>query len=185
MAQTVHLKLFIDKKAVEGESAQQADERKGTIECVAFDAGVTAPVDAGDGHPTGRRQYAPVVVRKRIDKTTPRLAEALAKSLRLEATFRFYRPSSNYQGTDENFLTVTIGRPSTAPAGPNPAEAPNAYVSGIRLVVPDTLESPKDDPREAYEEVSFTFDDISWEARKKGEDKTDSLVHDSWSNKPV
>lgn len=184
MAQTVHLKLFIDKKAIEGESAQQADERKGTIECVAFESGVSAPVDAGDGHPTGRRQYAPITVRKRVDRATPRLAEALAKSLRVEATFLFYRPSTGYQGTDENFLTVTIARPASA-SGPGPAPSPNAYVSGIKIIVPDTHDSPKDDPREAYEEVSFTFDDISWESRQRGQEKTDSLVHDSWSNKPV
>lgn len=184
MAQTVHLKLYIDKKAIEGESTQQADERKGTIECVSFESGVSAPVDAGCGHHTGRRQYAPIVIRKRVDRSTPRLAEALAKSLRVEASFLFYRPSTHHSGSDEQFLTVTVGRPANATSA-GPADKANAYISGIKIVVPDTLASPKEDPREAYEEISFTFDDVSWESRERGDDKAFAMVHDSWSNKPV
>jgi type VI secretion system secreted protein Hcp len=184
MAQTVHLKLYIDKKQIEGESTQLADDRKGTIECFMFESGVTAPVDAGDGHPTGRRQFAPIKVRKRVDRATPRIAEALAKSLRVEASFMFFRPSTSLKGSDENFLTVTVGRPASA-SGKGPCAEANAYISGIKIIVPDTLGSPGDDPREAYEEVSFTFDDVSWESRERGKEATDALVHDSWSNKPV
>ncbi len=39
-----------------------------------FQNGVVAPRDAASGLPTGRRQYEPIIIRKRIDKSTPLLA---------------------------------------------------------------------------------------------------------------
>jgi type VI secretion system Hcp family effector len=42
-------------------------------------AGIKSPRDVATGQSSGRRQYEPIVIRKRIDKSSPMLAEALAK----------------------------------------------------------------------------------------------------------
>ncbi len=158
MAQTVHLKLKIGNKDIKGESTQLADGRESTIECVYFESGVTTPRDAGSGRATGRRQFAPIKLRKRIDRASPELAKALTQSEKCEGVFEFFRPGTD--GTDIVFYTIKIG---------------GAFVSDIILYMPDTSVNPGTETREAYEEVTLTFDSIGWE-------HVDGTLHyDSWS----
>ncbi len=42
-------------------------------------ADVKSPRDVATGQASGRRQYQPIIIRKRIDKSSPKLAEAMAK----------------------------------------------------------------------------------------------------------
>ncbi len=159
MAQTVHLKLKAGGSDIKGESSQLADGRKDTIECVYFESGVTTPRDAGSGRSTGRRQFSPIKIRKRIDKASPLLAKALTQSEKCEGEFDFFRPAQD--GTDEIFFAIKIG---------------GAFVSDVTLYMPDTLENPGKETREAYEEVTFTFDSITWEHKTGG-----TMHSDSWS----
>jgi type VI secretion system secreted protein Hcp len=162
MAQTVHLKLKANDSDIKGESTQLADDRADTIECFSFEGGMTTPRDAASGRATGRRQHAPIKIKKLIDKSTPLLAKALTNNEPCTGTFSFYRPDG--KGHDEVFFTIKIG---------------GAFVSDIRHLMPDTMDSPHADAREAYEEVTFTFDTISW-AHPPGKTQHD----DSWSGGP-
>lgn len=165
MAQTVHLTLTANKTPIEGESTQLSLDRAGTIECVYFESAVTTPRDAASGRATGKRQYAPLRIRKRIDMSSPLLARALTRNEACEATFKFYRPAagghhkSPVHTGEEHFYTVKLE---------------GAFVSDIRLVMPDTLENPGIETREAYEEVTFTFDRITWTHQVQGKEHDDS-----------
>jgi type VI secretion system secreted protein Hcp len=162
MAQSVHLTLTNNGQQIQGESTQVADGRADTIECVYFESAMTGARDAGTGKATGKRQFSPVKLRKRVDKSSPLLAKALSQSEKLSAKFDFFRPGGD--GTDQAFYTIELA---------------DAFVSDIRLIVPDTLENPGLTNVEAYEEVCFTFDAITW--TYNGASPT---VHtDSWSGK--
>lgn len=159
MAQTVHLKLKVNDEEIKGESSQLADGRADTIECFYFESSVTTPRDPASGRATGRRQFAPIKIRKRIDRASPLLAKALTQNSRCQGIFSFYRPDG--EGNDEVFYTVTME---------------GAFVSDLVVQMPDTLSSPGQDVREAFEEVTFTFDKIIWEHRPGG-----TQHEDSWS----
>ncbi len=88
---------------------------------------------------TGRRQYGPIVFTKRIDRSSPLLAQALAQNQVIDAIFRFYRPTPS--GMEQQYYTITIER---------------GRVSSISTISPDvlTVEGAK---RPAIEEVGISF----------------------------
>ncbi len=164
MAHTVHLTLKGPDGQIEGESSQVDMGRENTIECVHLESGVTNPRTAGKGQAAGKRQFAPLKIRKRIDKASPMLMQALCHNTALEGVFQFFRPTTHgnmSKDSEEVFYTISIG---------------GAYISDIKLVVPDTLDSPGASTAEAYEDVSFTFDSIKWEHIPGKKD-----FQDSWS----
>ncbi len=109
MAQTVHLKLQIDGNDIEGESTISSMDREKTIECNSFEDSLRSPTEARTGLMTGRRQYTPVVITKRIDKSTPLLFNALTMNEPVDsAEFRFFRPSSGGSGAEEQFQTILL-----------------------------------------------------------------------------
>ena len=66
MAETVHLFLKANGKDIKGESLQKSLGREGSIECLEFSESVRTAREAGSGMATGRRQYEPITIRKRI-----------------------------------------------------------------------------------------------------------------------
>ena len=167
MAQTVHLSLYKSPKEkgpqIKGESSQLADGRENTIECVFFESSVTTPRDAGSGKATGRRQFAPIKIRKRIDASSPELAKAMSQNEKLDGKFDFFRPASDGVGGDQAFYSIEFAR---------------GFISDITVCMPDTMENPGLTNAEAYETVTFTFDEITWTYNGSGK----PTVHtDSWS----
>jgi type VI secretion system secreted protein Hcp len=166
MAQTVHLTLWNSPKdkgpQIKGESTQLADGREGTIECVSFESSVTTPRDAGSGKATGRRQFAPIKIRKRIDASSPDLVKALTQNIKLDGKFDFYRPASDGVGGDQAFYTIEFER---------------GFISDLTVCMPDTMDNPGLTNAEAYEVVTFTFDQITW--RYNSSKPTEHT--DSWS----
>ncbi len=158
MAETVHLTLMANGTQIEGESTQTSLERENTIECVYFEHSVKTAREAGSGMATGRRRYEPVVIRKRIDKSTPLIYKALVNNERVDATFKFYRPSPTGDGTTQQFFTVEIA---------------NGRVAGIRDYSPDVID-PVSTNIPAMEEVSFLFEQIVWTYEEGGITHTDS-----------
>lgn len=146
MAETVHLSLKANGQDIKGESTQTSLGRDGTIECVFFEQSVKTARETGSGQATGRRQYDPLVVRKRIDKSTPLLWKALVQNEKIDGTFKFFRPNPTGDGTTEQFYTVEIK---------------DGRLHSIRNYVPDTIEptSSMDPP---LEEVRFLFKKIIW-----------------------
>jgi type VI secretion system secreted protein Hcp len=160
MAETVHLFLKANGTDIKGESTQHSLGRQDSIECVYYEQNVVTAREAGSGMATGRRQYNPLVIRKRIDKASPLILKALAENQVIEGTFKFFRPNPTGDGTTEQFYTVVIkaGR-----------------VASVKQLCPDTL-VPATSTEPPLEEVSFVFHTIAWTFTNGG------VTHeDTWS----
>src|SRR5690242_4214681 len=103
MAETVHLYLKANGTDIKGESTQTSLGRQDSIECVYFEHEVITARESGSGLATGRRQYPPMKIAKRIDKASPLLMKALCENQVIEATFKFFRPNPTGDGTTEQF----------------------------------------------------------------------------------
>ena len=79
MAETVHLYLKANGKDIKGESTQESLGRKDSIECVSYNQSVKTAREAGTGMMTGRRQYEPLRIVKRVDKASPLIKKAPAR----------------------------------------------------------------------------------------------------------
>jgi type VI secretion system secreted protein Hcp len=95
---------------------------------------------------TGRRQYEPLLVRKRIDKSSPLIMKALVENAKIDGTFKFFRPSPKGDGTTQQFYTVAIK---------------DGRVASMKQIVPDTI-VPASSTEPPLEEVTFVFHTISW-----------------------
>jgi len=146
MAETVHLYLKANGSDVQGESSQTSLGRENSIECIFFESGAITAREAGSGLATGRRQYTPILIRKRIDKSSPLLFKALVENQKIDAVFKFFRPAPTGDGTTEQFYTVSIkdGRIASM----------KQYINDT--IVPATTTDPP------LEEVTFVFHTISW-----------------------
>ena len=108
---------------------------------------------------TGRRQYTPLLIRKRIDKSSPLIAKALTQNTVIEGKFKFFRPNPNGDGTTEQFYTIEIKR---------------GRVASHKQYVPDTI-VPATSTEPPLEEITFVFHTISWTYTNGG------VVHeDTW-----
>ena len=103
MTTEIHMTIRLNGEAVEGEGASHGES--GFTDCLAFADGITTD-QAPTGRSLGRRHPEPIVVRKRIDRTTPRLLAALSQNEQVDATFTFHRPTED--GTDEHYFTVEV-----------------------------------------------------------------------------
>ena len=146
MAETVHLYLKANGTDIKGESTQESLGRKDSIECLYLEQAVRTAREAGSGMATGRRQYEPLMIRKRIDKSSPLIAKALVENQKIDATFKFFRPNPTGDGTTEQFYTIQIKQ---------------GRVNSQKQYVPDTI-VPATSTEPPMEEVSFVFHTISW-----------------------
>lgn len=129
---------------------------KGWIALNEFTQEVKSPRDVASGQATGRRQYAPVIIRKRIDKASTLLAKAIATNQTIPSmTVELTRESpSKGGGKQEVYMKI---------------ELKNVMVSSFQ-------EAGVDDNGEPMEEVSFTFQKITWTDVKSG-----ISASDDWS----
>jgi len=146
MAESVHLFLKANGTDIQGESTQVSLGRENSIECVYYEQEVKTAREAGSGMATGRRQYEPLKIRKRIDKSTPLLAKALCENQVIEGTFKFFRPNPTGDGTTEQFFTVVIkaGR-----------------IASQKAWVPETMTNANQ-ALPPQEELTFVFGSINW-----------------------
>jgi len=160
MAETVHLFLKANGQDVKGESGQTSLGRANSIECTYYEQGVLTAREAGSGMATGRRQYQPLLIRKRIDKASPLLAKALAENHKIDATFKFFRPNPTGDGTTEQFYSVAIK---------------DGRIASLKQFVPDTI-VPASSTEPPLEEITFVFHTIAWTYTNGG------VTHeDSWA----
>lgn len=149
MAETVHLFLKANDVAIQGDSTQTSEGRADSIECISYEQEAITAREGGSAQATGRRQYKPLMIRKRIDKSSPLLAKALCENQVIDATFKFYRPRPGGDGTTENFYNVAIKK---------------GRLASLKQVSPDCLApalSPLSDAP-PLEEVGFVFHSIEW-----------------------
>ena len=161
MAETVHLFLKANGTDIKGESTQTSLGRENSIECLYFEQAVKTAREAGSGMASGRRQYEPLLIRKRIDKSSPLIAKALVENQVIEGTFKFFRPNPTGDGTTQQFFTVEVQR---------------GRVASQKLYVPDTI-VPATSTEPPLEEVSFVFHTITWTFEDGGVTHTDT-----WDN---
>ena len=146
MAETVHLYLKANGSDVQGDSTQTSLERENTIECLFFESGITSVRETGSRAASGRRQHQPILIRKRIDKSSPLISKALCNNEVIEGTFKFFRPNPAGDGTTQQFFTVKIMK---------------GRVASQRLWSPDALVlSTASEP--PLEEVTLVFHTIEW-----------------------
>ncbi len=146
MAETVHLYLKANGADIQGESSQTSLGRADSIECLYYEQAVKTAREAGSGMATGRRQYEPLLIRKRLDKSTPLIAKALVENTVISADFKFFRPNPTGDGTTEQFYTVSIKQ---------------GRIATQKQWSPDTI-VPATSTEPAMEEISFVFHTISW-----------------------
>jgi type VI secretion system secreted protein Hcp len=158
MAETVHLLLKANGTDIQGESSQTSLGRENSIECVSWQQSVKTAREAGSAVATGRRQYDPVIISKRIDKSSPLLMKALTENATLEAKFLFFRPNPAGDGTTEQFYTV---------------ELKDARVSAIKQWSPDSLQ-PAAEAIPPLEEIQLVFGNITWTYNASGVQHEDS-----------
>lgn len=146
MAETVHLFLKVNGKDVQGESTQKSLGRENSIECLKFQHSTLSARDMTTGLATGRRQYQPIKIVKRIDKSTPLLYKAMTENAVCEGEFKFYRPNPSGDGTTEQFYTIKI---SGARVTEIHGESPHV----------EDLDTANQHPTE---EIQITFGVINW-----------------------
>lgn len=136
-AETVHLYLSGSTQgAIQGESSFTSLGRENSIECVLFTHHV------GRDQETGRIKLGVVEIRKRIDKSSPKLLRALAAGEEMSlAEFKFFRPNPAGDGTTQQFHTIRLI---------------SAQIVDVRRYVPDAIE-PASSTLPPLEVVSFTY----------------------------
>ena len=152
MAETVHLYLKANGTDIQGESTQISLNRENSIECLSFRDSVRTAREAGSGMATGRRTYEPIVITKRIDKSSPLLAKALCQNETIDAVFKFFRPALTGDGTTQQFFTVTLRQ---------------GRMSHVVRTSPDSFD-PASAQRPPTEEVGFVFHSIAWRYEEGG-----------------
>lgn len=131
------MRIRVNGEELEGDTYRE--DRQGQIEIHGFENAVITAREAGSGLATGRRQYQPLLIRKRIDKSSPLLMKALTTNSVVEVQFSFYRPNPTGDGTEEHFYTVELRQ---------------ARVASVKMV-----QNGSEPPTE---EISFVFHTITW-----------------------
>jgi type VI secretion system secreted protein Hcp len=131
--------------------------REGMIAVHALEQNVVVPVDVSSGMATGRRVHKPIVITKRVDKSSAPLHLALSRDEVLsEVTIQFFEVGRD--GVERNHYTIVLK---------------NARITGLRHVMldnnkPDLARLP------AYEELTLVYESITWTWNDGGLTATDS-----------
>lgn len=158
MAEAGALFLKCNGADVKGDNSTESLGRKDTIEVVDFDFAVLTAREAGSGMATGRRQYQPIRIRKRIDKASPLIHKALVQNEVTEGKLQFFRPNPTGDGTTEQFYTI---------------EWKAGRVASLKQILPETL-VPASSTLPPLEEVTFVFHEITVTYMDGGITNTDS-----------
>ena len=151
--ETVYLLLKIDGADVVGEVVDREVGLEGAIECLQFEHRGEYRREGAVGNGTGRRSYDPLIVRKRIDRTSPMIWRAFVDpQANVEAELRFVRPDVQRNNRMEHFYTIHIE---------------NARVTMVRQFVPDKLLTASNSAL-PQEEVGFIFERITWKWNQGG-----------------
>jgi type VI secretion system secreted protein Hcp len=127
--------------------------RENTIAVQYLQSKIVSPRDAASGLPTGKRQHEPLVFRKAIDKSTPKLLSAMVNNENLTAaTFKFYR--TNLNGIEAEYFRI---------------ELTNASLASSNLYHPDSMDSTAPAATSngsgggpELEEFTMTYQKIVW-----------------------
>jgi type VI secretion system secreted protein Hcp len=125
------------------------------IPVVDFDLALVSPRDPQSGLPTGQRMHKPIVIRKEVDATSPKLLLAMT--------------------TKEAFTSFVLVQPEAGvPGGTITVTLTNAHISAITPIVPDALH-PELPMGRRFEAIAVTFDRMDVQHAPSG--KTESYAY--------
>jgi type VI secretion system secreted protein Hcp len=141
------------------EGSVKVKGHEGKILVQAIEPKVELPKSPQTGLPSGKRQHLGMTLTKEIDKSSPKIYQALCSGEQMsKATVEFYRISP--KGTEEKYYTV---------------ELTNAVFVGARLWVPNCL-SPEQKQLGHMEDFSLTYEKIVWTFVPDGIEAEDSWL---------
>ena len=141
---------------IEGSAKVQGHEGKILVQAV--DHTIEIPKSPQTGLPTGKRVHCPMIVTKEIDKSSPKLFQALTSGEQMEdVTLEFYRISP--KGTEEKILH---GEAVQRDPDQHPTWTPNCLDSDNRQM------GHMEDIAFTYEKITWTFDLDGIKARIPG-----------------
>lgn len=140
---------------IEGDCTQKGHEK--WILVYAVDHSVEIPRDLHTGLPTGQRLHKPLTITKKTDPSTPLLFQACATGEQMKKWVLDYI-RINEKGQEELYYQVSLE---------------NAIVVSIHHYKPNTLDEAN---KQFYdmEEVSFTYEKITWEHKVANKTAVDS-----------
>ncbi|MCD6025562.1 MAG: Hcp protein [Solimicrobium sp.] len=142
---------------IEGSVAIKGHE--GKIEILAVDHTIDIPSNALSGKPSGQRVHGPKVLTKEIDKSSPKLFQALTSGEQFKSVvLEYYRISP--KGTEEKYYTVRLS---------------NAILTKMRAWVPN-INSPENKQMGHMEDIAFTYEKITWTFDPDGIEAEDSWL---------
>ncbi len=140
---------------IEGSCDVQGHE--GTIEVWAMEHPIEIPRDLHTGLPTGKRIHKPLVIVKHIDKSSPKLYQALTSGEQLsEVVLDYWR--INPQGNEEKYYTIKLE---------------TAIVVSLETYYPETFLEENENYKH-MEKVAFTYEKIIWTWQPDGIEAEDS-----------
>ncbi|WP_296223986.1 Hcp family type VI secretion system effector [Ralstonia sp. UBA689] len=145
------------QKEIKGSSKAQGHEGKILVQAV--DHTIEIPKSPQTGLPTGKRVHGPMTLTKEIDVASPKLFQALTSGEQMKhVTLEYYRISP--KGTEEKYYTVKLE---------------NAILTSVRAWTPNCLSSANQQMGH-MEDVSFTYEKISWTFEPEGIETQDSWL---------
>jgi len=156
-AQDMFLKIEGSKQ---GKFPDESGQQRGTQNCVGYQHEVKSPRDASSGLATGRRQHKPITFIREIGKSSPLLMKAMTDNEVLTSVMMEVWEQNN-TGQMVQIYTITLT---------------NARCVGVRQWS-DVGSNQRTPSSGAMEEVSFTYEKITWTWTNGG------ITHeDSWSS---
>lgn len=141
------------------EGSSQISGREGQILIQAVTHTIEIPRSPQTGLPTGKRVHLPMTVTKEVDKSSPKLYQALTSGEGLKSVvLDFFRISP--EGKEEKYYTTKLE---------------NAIVVGIRAWIPNCLD-PSFSQFGHMEDVSFSYEKITETWLKDGIEAQDSWL---------
>lgn len=147
---------------IEGSSVIQG--RENTILVYSLDHVIKMPRDTNTGLPTGKRIHMPMTVIKEIDKSSPKLYQALTSGEQFGDESKegvildFYRISPS--GNEEKYFCVKLLK---------------AIIVEVKAFFPETF-FPDNEPYKHMEQISFTYEKIIWTWEPDGIEADDAWL---------
>lgn len=139
------------------EGSCQIKGKENTIEVWAFDHNVEIPRNIHDGLPSGTRIHQPLTIEKNIDKSSPKLYQALTSGEQLtEVILDFWRITPD--GKEEKYYTIKLE---------------TAIIVAMQSFYPETFIEANESYRH-MEKVSFTYEKIIWTWQPDGIEAEDN-----------
>jgi type VI secretion system secreted protein Hcp len=149
MALNAYLSLKGQKQGdIKGSVTQKG--REGKIMVIAVSHEIVSPRDTASGLPTGKRQHKPIVITKELDKASPLLYNALVNNENISTwNLQFWTPQLSAVsgvGAEKQHYTIDLV---------------NANIASISFRMLNN-KNPELTRYAEYEEVSFTYQKITW-----------------------